>query len=125
MAALVGGKAAEAGSYEQDAVSQHTELFTGSGLPVRCLMRADSGILVIVSWSAVNWLAYLGRVISAWRPASALAVTLHSMVPGFCFPGLPTQPVCNGNRNGPLAFSMEDAMPSQRGFGWRDSHPGF
>lgn len=61
---LEGRHAAEAGSKEQDAVSQHRELFTIASLPVRCLMRAGSGILMIVSWFAISWLADLGRVIS-------------------------------------------------------------
>lgn len=74
------------------------------------------GILAIVSPFAISWLADLGRVIST---AEVGAYTPFG--DSWLLPLLLNSHPAHLQRG---TFSMEDAVHSQRGFGWRDSHPG-
>lgn len=73
-------------------------------------MRADSGILMIVSWFAISWLADLGRVISPVEAGGQpLRWQLHSIQWFLAFVSLdfPPRAVCNGTDMDPWHFQWK------------------
>lgn len=55
----------------------------------------------------MNWLAGSGRVVSTGEPSVCLAVALHSVVSGLCFPAIPATPFEMGTETGPWRFQQK------------------